>query len=151
MQDSRLSSDRPHVAIAILYQAERVLLQLRDDIPTIAHPGKWGFFGGHLEPGEPPEMGVQRELMEEIGYSPPSITLFRSYCNDAPVYRHVFYAPLLTEVESLQLNEGLDMGLATYEEIQHGHCYSTRLQEYRPIALPHQQILLEFYQTLWAN
>lgn len=140
-------ADRPQVAIAILYQAERVLLQLRDDIPTIAHPGKWAFFGGHLDPGELPESGVKRELLEEIGYSPPTIHLFRSYKNNAPVDRHVFYAPLTVGADTLQLNEGMDMGLASYEEIQQGHCFSKRLQEHRPIALPHQQILLEFYHS----
>jgi 8-oxo-dGTP diphosphatase len=140
-------ADRPQVAIAILYQAERVLLQLRDDIPTIAHPGKWAFFGGHLDPGELPEAGVQRELLEEIGYRPPTIALFCSYQNDASVDRHVFAAPLTVEAETLQLNEGMDMGLVSYEEIQQGYCFSKRLQELRPIATPHQQILLEFYQA----
>ena len=142
-----ISPSRPQVALAILYQSERCLLQLRDDIPTIAHPGKWAFFGGHLEPEETPEDGVLREVMEEIGYSLPTVRLFRSYQNDAPVDRHVFYAPLTVEMNTLELNEGMDMGLANYEEIQQGHCYSTRLQQYRPIAYPHQQILLEFYRS----
>ena len=56
---------KPEVAIAILYQGDRFLLQLRDDIPTIAWPGHWAFFGGHLEPGESADVAVQRELMEE--------------------------------------------------------------------------------------
>ncbi|MEB3314276.1 MAG: NUDIX domain-containing protein, partial [Cyanobacteriota bacterium] len=42
---------RPEVAVAILYQSNQVLLQLRDDHPGIIYPGQWGFFGGHLEPG----------------------------------------------------------------------------------------------------
>jgi 8-oxo-dGTP diphosphatase len=141
------TSNRPQVALAILYQNERCLLQLRDDIPTIAHPGKWAFFGGHLDPGETPEAGLHRELIEEIGYAPPSVTLFNSYQNDAPVDRHVFYAPLLVEMNSLSLNEGMDMGLASYSEVQAGYCYSPHLQQHRPIASPHQQILLEFYQS----
>jgi len=139
---------RPQVALAILYQDDRCLLQLRDDIPTIAHPGKWAFFGGHLDPGETPEVGLKRELVEEIGYTPPTVTLFHSYQRtDAPVDRHVFYAPLNVDMTALQLNEGMDMGLASYPEIQQGYCYSTHLQEHRPIAFPHQQILLEFYQS----
>lgn len=39
------------VAIAIIHQDGKYLMQLRDDLPTIAYPGVWGFFGGHIEPG----------------------------------------------------------------------------------------------------
>ncbi|NMG61182.1 NUDIX hydrolase, partial [Geitlerinema sp. P-1104] len=38
------------VAIAILHQNGRYLMQLRDDIPTIVYPGQWTFFGGTVEP-----------------------------------------------------------------------------------------------------
>lgn len=31
------------VAIAIIYQDGKYLMQLRDDLPTIAYPGVWGF------------------------------------------------------------------------------------------------------------
>lgn len=43
-----------------------VLLQERDEHPTI-DPEKWGFVGGHLEPGEDYEPGAYRELAEETG------------------------------------------------------------------------------------
>ena len=56
------------VTMAIIYQDNKYLMQLRDDIPNIAYPGVWGFFGGYLEPGEEPEAGLRRELIEEIGY-----------------------------------------------------------------------------------
>lgn len=45
----------------------RLLLQQRDDIPGIIHPGLIGLFGGHREPGEAPHECLQRELEEEIG------------------------------------------------------------------------------------
>ncbi|MEL6139407.1 MAG: NUDIX domain-containing protein, partial [Cyanobacteria bacterium J06628_6] len=65
------------VAIAILHQGNHFLLQLRDDIPGIFYPGHWGFFGGHIEPGEDADQGVRRELLEEIGYAPPQLDLFQ--------------------------------------------------------------------------
>ena len=43
-----------------------VLLQERDEHPAI-DPGKWGFCGGHLEPGEDFEAAAYRELEEETG------------------------------------------------------------------------------------
>lgn len=152
-----LEDDRRHVAVAILYRENQFLLQLRDDKPNIAHPGRWAFFGGHLEPGENPEAGVQRELLEELGYAPPTVTHFCSYTshfspipdatNPITVVRHVFYAPLLVGLDALELNEGMDMGLATIEQVQQGHLYSERMNELRPLAPPHREVLLEFYQT----
>ncbi len=138
--------ERPAVALAILYQADRFLLQLRDDLPQIRHPGQWAFFGGHLEAGESPEQGLWRELAEEIGYQPPKIQHFGSFLTDAQIMRHVFYAPLTVRVDELQLNEGQDLGLFTIEEVRRGFCFSERVRQDRPLAHPHRQILLDFLQ-----
>ena len=51
---------------AILLVDGRYALQLRDDRPDIAAPGLWGLFGGGLHPGERPEVGLARELCEEL-------------------------------------------------------------------------------------
>lgn len=132
------------VAIAILCQGDRFLLQLRDDNPNIFYPGHWAFFGGHLEPDETPEVAMWRELLEEIAYQPPEIHLLGSYQLDLAIVRHVFYVPLTVELGQLELNEGMDMGLATLEDVQRGNLYSHRLKEMRPIGAPHRQILLDF-------
>lgn len=47
--------------------AGRVLLQLRDDRPDVAHAGLWGPFGGGVEPGETARAAAMRELHEETG------------------------------------------------------------------------------------
>lgn len=144
-------SQSVEVAIAILYSSDRFLMQLRDDIPGIFYPGHWGFFGGHLDPGETPEAAVKRELWEEINYTPPWISKFGCY-GDAKVRRHVFHAPLIVELEQLVLKEGWDMGLLTPEQIKAGCCYSPKARQIRPIGTPHQQILLEFIDRgLWVN
>lgn len=49
----------------------RLILQQRDDVPGILHPGMIGLFGGHRENGETPEVCAQRELQEEIGQLVP--------------------------------------------------------------------------------
>lgn len=136
---------RPEVAIAILYQNQQFLMQLRDDIPGILYPGHWGFFGGHLDPGETPAIAIQRELLEEIGYAPAGLTPFRQYA-DERVVRHVFHAALPVPLSALQLNEGWDMGLFTIEEIRRGDRYSPQAGQVKPLGKPHQQILLEFYE-----
>ena len=56
----RASARLTSVAMAIIYQNNKYLMQLRDDIPSIVYPGVWAFFGGHLEPGESPEAGLRK-------------------------------------------------------------------------------------------
>jgi len=136
---------KPEVAIAILYQGDQFLLQLRDDIPTIAWPGHWAFFGGHLDPGESPDDAVYRELREEIGYDAPQLDLFERV-EDGTVVRHVYHGPLVVPVASLVLSEGLDLGLWSVADIHQGQRYSARAQEERPMGPPHQQILLSFLE-----
>ncbi|MGG6238533.1 NUDIX hydrolase [Nodosilinea sp. AN01ver1] len=138
-------TSKPEVAIAILYRGDRYLLQLRDDIPTIAWPGHWAFFGGHLEPGESPDVAVYRELREEIGYDAPQLALFQRSESET-VVRHVYHGPLVVPVESLVLTEGLDLGLCSVEDIRRGQRYSPRAAEDRPIGPPHQQFLLSFLE-----
>lgn len=136
-----------HVAIAILYRDNKFLMQLRDNIPTIVYPGHWAFFGGHIEAGENPEEGLKRELLEEIGYKPTTISFF-GYYPDPIVMRHVFYVPLTVEMEDLVLGEGWDMGLFTPEEIKQGERYSEKAKQVRPLSPRHQRILLDFIDKM---
>ncbi|WP_019500536.1 NUDIX hydrolase [Pseudanabaena sp. PCC 6802] len=131
------------VAIAILSRQSKFLLQLRDNIPNIIHPGCWALFGGHLEPGEDSEQGLKRELLEEIGYAPPVVNLFGTYPRPG-VIRYVYHAELSVDIDDLKLGEGWDMAWVSVEDIQTGECYSAIAKQVRPIAFPHQQILLEF-------
>ncbi|MTJ09535.1 NUDIX hydrolase [Anabaena sp. UHCC 0204] len=135
-----------HVAIAILYQENKFLMQLRDNIPNIIAPGCWAFFGGHIEPGETPEIAVKREIMEEIGYELTSFTKFGLY-SDEKVVRHVFQAPLLVPVNQLVLSEGWDLDLLTPEDIHKGECYSANAGEVRPLATLPRTIMLDFIKT----
>lgn len=138
------------VAIAILHQSDRFLMQLRDDIPTIRYPGHWAFFGGHLDPGENPMDGMKRELREEIAYVPPSLALYRSYTDTTnphgPVVRHVYHAPLTVGLAALRLNEGWDMAFLTQTDIRKGEAYSVKAHKNCPLGSPHQALLLQFIQ-----
>jgi 8-oxo-dGTP diphosphatase len=67
------------VVSLMLYNARgEVLLQLRDDKPTIPYPDQWTLFGGQVEPGEPPEDAAHRELQEELGVDVP-LVLWREF------------------------------------------------------------------------
>lgn len=134
------------VAIAIIYQDGKYLMQLRDDLPTIAYPGVWAFFGGHIEPGEEPEIALKRELREEINYSAPVLTKFGS--NQIGNYlRHIFSCPLTIPVSELDLREGWDLRLLTPEEIQQGFAYSHRAIANKPLGDVHRQIMLDFIKS----
>ncbi len=136
---------RRQVAIAILHQNDRFLLQLRDDIPGILYPGHWALFGGHLEPGEHPDEAIRRELVEEISYAPPILTPFGFY-EDVQVVRCVYQGVLDVDLSQLVLKEGWDMALATAEEIRRGDRFSHRANQIRPLGKPHQRILLDFME-----
>jgi 8-oxo-dGTP diphosphatase len=138
------------VAICILHQADKFLMQLRDNDPKILYPGYWGLFGGHIEPGETPEIAVVREVEEEIGYTLPIVKKFDCY-SDEKVIRHVFHAPLTVELAQLILSEGWDMGLLSIAEIRSGGHYSAIAQAVRPIGPIHMQILGEFVAAQSRN
>lgn len=67
------------VAHSILLVNQKYVLQLRDDIPTIPVPGKWSLFGGGLKKGESPEVGVAREIKEELCLSPENFQFLWNY------------------------------------------------------------------------
>lgn len=136
-------SNPVHVAIAILYQNNQFLLQLRDNIPNIVYPGHWGLFGGHLEAGESSDIALARELIEEIGYTPPNLLKFGCYA-DAQAIRHVYHAPLTVELNQLALHEGWDMDLATIEQIKQGSRHSKKAEGAYPLVPFVQKILLDF-------
>jgi len=53
------------VTAAIIRDRGRVLITRRPE--GVRHAGQWEFPGGKLDPGESPEQGLKREILEEIG------------------------------------------------------------------------------------
>ena len=143
----RASARLTSVAMAIIYQDNKYLMQLRDDIPSIVYPGVWAFFGGHLELGESPQAGLRRELIEEIDYPVKQLREFRSYQVDNYI-RHLFSCPLTVPIEELELQEGWDLKLLTRVEIERGKAYSSQARAIKPIGDLHRQIMLDFIATV---
>ena len=110
---------------------------------------KWAFFGGHLEVGEIPEVGIKRELLEEINYVIENPKLFKCYA-DQRAERYIFYSPLTVEINELELNEGWDLDLVPVENIQRGFHYSDKPKMEKPLGDIHRKILLDFI-TEMAN
>jgi len=87
-----------HRGVGVLLQdpAGRVLMQLRDDVPGIAGPGRWCLFGGHVDPGETLLETAVREMAEETGLKiapdqliPYVVTRSRPDSNLVYIYRMV--------------------------------------------------------------
>ena len=123
----------------MLHRNEQWLLQLRDDVETIIHPGHWGLFGGHLEPGETAEEAVQRELEEEISWCPSAPSTMVQHKRHPR--RSCLPGALTVPTTDLHLKEGQDLRLVSLEELRSGSIWSDHCGEARPIA-PGLQIVL---------
>lgn len=128
MADIWVEKGWPVVAGVLLVDPRgHVLLQHRDaNAPTSAN--RWGTPGGHVEPGETPQVAVVRELMEETGLQlaePPRLFKHFLACSrpdgsicfveggsesvsDATILREIsiFYAATTAQQEDLVLGEG---------------------------------------------
>ena len=121
------------VAIAMIECYGRWLLQLRDDIEGILYPGQWAMFGGHLDPGETPEVALRRELEEEINWAGSDLAPWFELRDEQRI-RHFFRGPLAVPFGSLTLLEGQDMVLAELDELLTGSIWSPKCQEKRSLA-----------------
>ncbi len=54
------------VVCACVLRGGRVFAARRG--PGMSHPGTWEFPGGKVEPGEPDDAALRRELLEELGW-----------------------------------------------------------------------------------
>jgi len=127
MRDSRRPiTDMPDrfIAVAILVtETARYLMKRRDDVPWIAFPNQWSFFGGGVEPGESPEQALCRELHEELGWQPEGFAFFMQSRLLLPFPVAVleditfFEVPIAeAAISGLTLMEGAEMRLFHAEE-----------------------------------
>ena len=123
------------VVTILPYSNGKVLLQLRDFNPRIVYPGCWGFFGGTVESGETPLQSAKRELFEEIGHVPKEIYALSKDSVSVPdeVMMYSFYAPLEIRPTEIILNEGMDFGLFSFQEILSKQLYSNEIKKKFPL------------------
>lgn len=100
----------------------RILLQMRDDVDGIAAPGKWGFFGGGIDPGEGPFEAVVRELYEEIGVLRPASEFMPKYAvlTGEPRWGllYIFHLKLDVPASEIRVLEGAGFAWATRKQAE---------------------------------
>jgi|GEM_PF-98186 len=129
----------------------RVLMQLRDDDPSIMFPDHWGITGGAGHPGETPEQAARREVAEETGLTLGKIEPFRAYyfqetrtpagarpsAKRAADYElYLFHAPCSTPTDEMTCGEGRGLRFFAPEELAE-----------IDIAYNHRQVLLDFFAS----
>lgn len=105
--------------VMVLDVRGRVLLNLRDDKPSILYPNHWAILGGASEPGETPEMTARRELREEIGLEAGTLDAFCRVI-DRGGHRHlvsVFVTRTDIALSDLRLSEGQALRFFDIEEL----------------------------------
>lgn len=122
MNDNRVIDEMQVCKALIIDRAGRYLMQLRDDIPTIAYPGHWCLFGGAVETGEDEQHGMRRELDEELGFKPARLNPCLRFEYSIPQHGvrirrvAVFEAEIdAAEIKALVLNEGSEMRFMTID------------------------------------
>lgn len=105
-------------SVCILFENAKgeILLQLRDDKPSIQHPNQWVMLGGQMEAGETPEEAIKREIQEEIEVELDNFKLVRTY-NWAENVEYVFHAVLDIDPKQTPLHEGQEIRYFTKDQI----------------------------------
>ena len=122
MAEPRYVPRRVSAGVILVDRGGRVLLQLRDDDPSIMYPGHWGITGGAGNPDESPEAIARREVLEETGLSLARVDPFKAYyfaeqrggakrsaSGKADYELYLFHAPCETPVEEMKCGEGQEL------------------------------------------
>ena len=96
------------VSAILINPRGQVLLQQRDDNPSIRYPGHWSLFGGTIEEGETPATAVAREVKEEIDFDLRNFGLFREFVQNNK-REFAFAGELNAALDELTLSEGQGM------------------------------------------
>jgi 8-oxo-dGTP diphosphatase len=104
-------------AHALVVFNKKILLMLRDNIPTIAYPNCWSLIGGKAFEGETPEQTLLRQFCEETNVIPQKFQYIMKWPGSET---HLYFVPL-SEQEALRIrlgNEGQALRFFTINQIE---------------------------------
>ena len=107
--------------VIVVNKKGEVLMQHRDNKPTIFWPDHWCYPGGSTEANEDFELAARRELEEETGYIAdtlyPLIEENYKRTDEEIVRRHVFWT-IYDDKQEIKCNEGSEMKFLKLEELE---------------------------------
>lgn len=107
--------------VVLVNENGEVLMQHREDKPTIFWPDHWGYPAGSVEDNEDFELAARRELKEETGYTPeilyPLVEEDYVRTDGETVRRHIFWT-MYDNKQEIQCNEGLEMKFLKLDELK---------------------------------
>lgn len=105
--------------MAIVVYDKKILLLLRDDIPSLSNPNTWQLIGGEVESGESHMDALKREMKEEIRVVAKDIT-YLGKIKITGVIAAIYFVQLReSEVGKVSLgNEGQELKFFAYNEIK---------------------------------
>lgn len=109
------------IATALLFDSDgKLLIYLRDNIPTIPFPNYWDLFGGHVEANETPYEALIRELEEELDVKPIAVEFYKTFevhkGDSKPNTKHVFVVHIAESAGALTLYEGQELRAIALKE-----------------------------------
>lgn len=149
-KQSNIGNKEKEVVVVLPYTEGKVLMQLRDIKEGLNFSGCWGFFGGSIDDNESPEKAAERELFEEIGYSPNIMyKIGFDIIPDLALHSHSYCCPLTVSVKDINLMEGLDLGLFSLEEIVKKRLYSRKMGRLFPVI--ESPYIISTIEKLWSH
>jgi 8-oxo-dGTP pyrophosphatase MutT (NUDIX family) len=121
-----MNSTPEYASVILLTDSNEIILQLRDNIPTIVDPNVLSLFAGRLLDGESAEEGARRELQEETTLELGTLSYFMTYETTLERHgrvskSHVFVATNI-DVNHMDVREGQGFRLIhSYDDLQKHH------------------------------
>ena len=114
-----------------------VFLQKREKDRKVL-PGYFAFFGGKLEEGESPEQGLEREIQEELCFTPQGYQFLNQYP----------FSDWTGNVYILQVDDSFESKIKVMEG-EYGKFFSEQEVLHEPMIIQHDRdILKDLYQRL---
>lgn len=135
MAEPRYVPRRMSAGVLLVNRQGAVLMQLRDDDPSIPFPGHWGLIGGASQGDETPEQTARREAQEETGLQLGRIEPFRAYyfnekkpgggrgnvarAKASPEYElYLFHCPCESPLAEMTCGEGQELRFFAPDDVQ---------------------------------
>jgi len=130
-----MKKTRPQCGIIIENAQGEILLQLRDNIPSILYPNRWGTFGGQVDTGETPHQAIVRETKEELDYDLKDPEFFGNYpCDGYDIYMF------------RQVDKNISLRDLTVREGRMGKFFSTKAFKKIPCAFNCREIVEDYFK-----